>query len=169
MWNNRKRNFLLFHITGRRLNWFYMTCCCAFAHTWLTLNVGLLTIVEKLVLALWGTMSVLGHSVWPSGAQWQCWGSVCMALWGTVSVYYFRGGGLTWYIQILQGAKMSLFSNSLAFLCKEHLCFFLSGGAIGGTNLNIWEDGGYSPPSLHLEPQLQCDIEWWGTMWIILL
>jgi len=46
----------------------------------------------------------------------------------------FLGGGLTLYIPIFQGAKISLFSYiiviNLAFLYMDHRSFW--GGAIGG-------------------------------------
>jgi len=64
-----------------------------------------------------------------------------------VGGYLFRGRGLTLYLQIIQGAKMSLFTYGLAvlFLCMEQL-FVLEMEAIGGKYLRL---GGYWPPSQH--------------------
>jgi len=69
-----------------------------------------------------------------------------------VAGYFFKGG-LTLYMQIFQGAKMSLFSYrySLAFICIiEHPSF--GGGANGGANFSVW--GTISPKPHPLEPPL---------------
>jgi len=50
---------------------------------------------------------------------------------------YFLSGGLTLYSQIFQGAKMSLFSYILPFLCIEHRSFWNFWGAIGGANFSV--------------------------------
>jgi len=47
-----------------------------------------------------------------------------------VAGYLLGGGGLTLYLQIIQGAKMFLSSYSLSCLCMERLQFG-GGGAIG--------------------------------------
>jgi len=53
-------------------------------------------------------------------------GIIIIAMEAVAIAGYFLGEGLTLYIHIFPGARMSLFNYSLAFLCKEHL--HLGGG-----------------------------------------
>jgi len=68
---------------------------------------------------------------------------------------FFRGWGLTLYIHIFQGAKMSLFSYSFAF-CVWNI--FVFGGLLRGLTSAI--GGYYSPPSHPLEPPLTPTCSW---------
>jgi len=53
------------------------------------------------------------------------------------------GRGLTLYIKIIHGSKMSLFRFSLAFLCMVHRSIG-EGGLLGGYFQSL---GSYSPPN----------------------
>jgi len=71
-----------------------------------------------------------------------------------VAGYIFRGRGrLTLYLQIIQGAKMSLFrsSYSLAFFMYGATFVWVRGGGYWGLTSAFV---GYCPPSHPLEPPL---------------